>query len=128
MELIFGGAYQGKLAYLKHHVGFSEEKIGFCNVETPCIPSGTAAVCGLHLYILAAIRAGKDPLEEIRRTFSKDSAAIILCDDLSSCLVPMDPEQRQWRELTGKALQYLAGESSKVIRMFCGIGSVLKNE
>lgn len=128
MELIFGGAYQGKLAYLKRHIGLSEEKIGFCNAETPSIPSDTAAVCGLHLYILAAIRAEIDPLEKIRRTFSKDSQVIVLCDDLSACLVPMDPEQRLWRELTGKALQYLAGESSRVIRIFCGIESVLKDE
>lgn len=128
MELIFGGAYQGKLAYWKKNSGLTEKEIGFCSLENPCLPDEKAAVCGLHLYILAAMRAGKDPLEEIQNRFCKEQKITVLCDDLSACLVPMDPEQRRWRELTGKALQYLAKESSRVTRVFCGIGSVLKDE
>ena len=51
---------------------------------------------------------------------------IIICDDISSGIVPLKKEDRIWREETGKCLQYLSKESSKVYRVFCGIPSVIK--
>lgn len=72
MELIFGGAYQGKLAYWKKISGFTEKEIGFCSLENPCLPDGKAAVCGLHLYILAAMRRGKILWRRFRTDFARD--------------------------------------------------------
>ena len=51
---------------------------------------------------------------------------VIVCDDISQGLVPMDPVDRAWREMNGRALLYLAGIAESVERVFCGIPQRLK--
>ena len=38
----------------------------------------------------------------------------------------MDPVDRAWREMNGRALLYLAGIAESVERVFCGIPQRLK--
>ena len=52
--------------------------------------------------------------------------SILICGDLSSGVVPMDPVQRQWRHTTGRLCQYLAGQADRVSRIFCGLEQRLK--
>jgi adenosyl cobinamide kinase/adenosyl cobinamide phosphate guanylyltransferase len=51
---------------------------------------------------------------------------ILILDDISQGIVPMDPILRQWREATGRAMLYLSKEAKEVYRVFCGIGEKLK--
>ena len=57
--------------------------------------------------------------------FIKDK--IIICDEISSGIVPLKKEDRMWREETGRCLQYLSKESSCVYRIFCGIPTIIKD-
>ena len=65
-------------------------------------------------------------IEFIKNNIKLFKNKIIICDDISSGIVPLKKEDRIWREETGKCLQYLSKESSKVYRVFCGIPSVIK--
>ena len=51
---------------------------------------------------------------------------VIVCADILQGLVPMDPVDRAWREMNGRALLYLAGIAESVERVFCGIPQRLK--
>ena len=51
---------------------------------------------------------------------------IIIVTDISQGIVPMDPAQRNWREMVGRTMLYLGGKAEKVIRVFCGLGQEIK--
>ena len=41
-------------------------------------------------------------------------------------IVPTDPLEREWRQMTGRALSRIAGQSDQVTRVICGIGQRIK--
>ena len=53
---------------------------------------------------------------------------VIISDDISQGVVPMDATEREWREMTGRCLVSLGQQADKVIRVFCGIPEVIKGE
>ena len=55
-----------------------------------------------------------------------DEQTILICDDISCGVVPMDKEVRAWREATGRAINALAAQADRVVRVFCGLPMVLK--
>ena len=80
----------------------------------------------LHKFTYFNVTKEKSSIEFIKNNIKLFKNKIIICDDISSGIVPLKKEDRVWREETGKCLQYLSKESSKVYRMFCGIPSVIK--
>ena len=111
MVLIIGGACQGKLTWAIREYGLTEEDL--CDLALGFVPGKR---CYYHLE--AATRRGAVP------EFPKD--AVVISREIGSGVVPMDPERRAWRERHGIALRQLADASDRVVRVFCGIGEVLK--
>ncbi len=121
MELIVGGAYQGKRAYAKKEYGLSDGEIAACcGVQLP------AARCIEHLerYTLACVRAGIDPCAAPELAALEN--VIVICDDISCGVVPIDPVERAWREQTGRLLTQLSARAKRVTRVFCGLPLTLK--
>lgn len=125
MVLVFGGAWQGKLEYVIQNYGVREDEIFNCD-DSSEIDFSKKAVYGLDRLILNIIRDGADPLEYIKSNLDRISDKIIICTDISSGVVPMDPVLRQWREAVGRCMALLARSAERVVRIFCGIGTVLK--
>lgn len=119
MELIIGGAYQGKKAYARNKYRLDEQEIFTCG-EDGSIDFSSRCICRLERYILACVREGKAP----ERSFRPD--AVVLCDDVSCGVVPMDAQLRAWREAVGRFLSGLSQEAEHVTRLFCGLPQVLK--
>ena len=119
MELIIGGAYQGKLAYARERFALEDGEIFEC---TDGGEPDRSARCVTHLerYVLSALRAGRTPEPDFRPD------AVLLCDDISCGVVPLDPLTRAWREETGRFLIELAGRARGVTRIFCGLPLTLK--
>ena len=109
MVLIFGGAYQGKLAYAMERFGLEE-----------------AEVLKLDKWILELIGSGADVEAEVQGFIKANPEAIVICDDISCGVVPVDPAMRKWREAVGRSLAKVSQQSGEVIRMFCGIPTRLK--
>lgn len=51
---------------------------------------------------------------------------VVLCDDISSGVVPLGADLRCWREAAGRTLALLADRSDEVYRLFCGLETRLK--
>ena len=51
---------------------------------------------------------------------------VILCNEIGSGVVPLSPEERRWREQTGRCLIRLAEAAEEVHRVCCGLGMRLK--
>ena len=118
MILIIGGAYQGKLDFARTELGVSEVYTctgGEIDFSRECI------------YRIEEFTARHDdPVSyfEARRDQWKDSVLII--QDIFCGVVPMGPENRAWRQRTGRLAQYLSREADRVSRIFCGLEQRLK--
>ena len=51
---------------------------------------------------------------------------IVICNEVGSGVIPMDPKQRQSREMTGRLCILLAQRAEKVVRLICGIPQIIK--
>ena len=124
MVLIIGGAYQGKLDYVKEN--YPCKSLVQCSLEQTEMDLSGDIINSLHLIVLAQIRAGLDTLAYLREVYPKLKDKILICDDIFCGVVPVEKETRIWRETMGRALVFLSKNADEVIRVFCGIGSRIK--
>ena len=106
MELVIGGAFQGKLAYALETYGLTESDV--CDLAV-CDPA-PGYRCYRHLEALSR----REPDAERYLPLFENA------------VVPMDGEERAWRERYGLLLQKFARNAAHVTRIFCGLSEVLK--
>lgn len=122
MKLIIGGAYQGKTDYAKETFALTDGDITVC--ETQTLDCTARCLCHLERFALACVRAGKEPAQVLADCDLTDK--ILICDDISCGVVPIDPETREWREAVGRMNAALAAQADTVTRIFCGLPLTLK--
>ena len=117
MELIFGGAYQGKTQYAATKYNLKAEDIFTCEGLT----LDKSARCIRHLERFAKVCSdeGLDAREEWER--QAPAAVCLIADDISCGIVPLDYHERAWREGAGRLLSFLAKRADTVTRIFCGL-------
>ncbi len=119
MDLIIGGAFQGKLEYAKKHFNIKASDVCECWPEKE--PDLTKrCLYGYERYVLRCMRAGTEP------PTSFDGDKIIIMNDIFCGVVPVEPEARAWREKAGRVMAAIAANSNTVTRLFCGIPKRLK--
>ncbi len=126
MVLIFGGAYQGKQDYVLETYGLSAKDVYQCDLESMVINFDKKVIANLERFILACIKEEVSAKECLEDNIEKLRDKIIICDDISQGVVPVDKTERAWREMTGRTMTYLGQEADEVIRVFCGIGTRVK--
>ena len=119
MDLIIGGAYQGKLSYAREKYGLTDADIYTCSKDGG-LDSSVRCIRRLEEYVWGCLRKGVEPTVDFRED------AILISRDISAGIVPMDPEQRAWREAVGRYLSALAARADTVTRVFCGLPQRLK--
>ena len=122
MELIFGGAYQGKTRYAAQKYELKDNDIFTC--EGRSLRPDARCIRHLERFAKACTKEGLDPREEFAR--QAPAAVCLIADDISCGIVPVDYEERAWRENAGRLLSFLAGRSDAVTRIFCGLPLELK--
>ncbi len=122
MELIFGGAYQGKLDYAKEKYSLLDDDVFYC--QGLKLDLNKKCIYGLEKFSLDCVKNGFDAVEMLEK-LELDDKIIIVCD-ISCGVVPIDNTVRAWREMNGKMLSYLSQKARSVIRVFCGLAEVVK--
>ncbi|MEE0742438.1 MAG: bifunctional adenosylcobinamide kinase/adenosylcobinamide-phosphate guanylyltransferase [Emergencia sp.] len=126
MVLIFGGAYQGKLEYVLSTYKLAEKDVYHCDMESMVINFDKKVIYGLDRFVLACVKEGINALECLEEHIDKFSDKIVICDDISQGVVPVDTIERAWREMNGRCMTYLGQAADSVTRVFCGIGTKVK--
>lgn len=127
--LVFGGAYNGKLSFVKEKFNISDEEVfTLNNIDNLDIDFSKNVINKFHMFTYKMSLENKDPLKYILENESLFKDKIIISDDICEGIVPLKKEDRIWRESNGKCLQYLSKNSKKVYRVFCGIPTVIKDE
>lgn len=111
---VMDGIYdRGKLA----HMDETKEKIHIWN--------------HFHEYVREMIAGGmsrEDILKQVEKIYKYNPDLIIICDEVGSGIVPMEKEERIYREEVGRISCVLAQKASRVIRVVCGMGMEIKHE
>jgi len=123
MELIFGGAYQGKLDYVKDNYEYSR----ICDCTDGREPDFDADVIyGIEGFVMECAKAGKEARDIFKANEGLLADKILVITDTSQGVVPIDKDVRAFREMNGRLMLYLAKKADSVTRVFCGIGTRLK--
>ena len=126
MWLIVGGAYQGKGQYARQLAPDSlvlDFAVDGTNME-PDEVCKYDIILNLHLYIRELLDRGIDPYADIQKLCQKDK--IITIQELGCGVVPVDKNDREYRETSGRIGCILAKEADHVVRMTCGIADLIK--
>lgn len=124
MILVIGGSYQGKLEYVEEN--YDIKNVFKCDENTVEIDYNNDVIYGFQNLVLAHVRNKIDTLDFLNENFNNLQDKIIICDDISCGIVPIDFETRMWREKVGMSLKLISKNSDNVIRVFCGIGLKIK--
>lgn len=124
MIFVFGGAHQGMEAYAIENCGAREIRV--LTEENSHIDFSGDGVTGLERFVLGCVQRDESALAYFEAHRDEWENSVLIGMDFSCGVVPMDAQQRLWREENGRLNNYLAGEAQKVVRMFCGIAQILK--
>ena len=126
MEMIIGGAFQGKSTYAKEHhpdvcwkKGADLEKEELMNAE---------GVLDFQEYIKKELKQTKMWPDWQKNYGRKNPDIILVSQEVGYGVVPMDAFDRKLPGGSGKSLYgSRIKKAKKVIRVVCGIGTVIKN-
>lgn len=119
MRFVIGGRASGKNEYVKNKYGAAEiPDADFNNIMT------ARAVKNFHIFVRENISTDiRGLVDEI---CEKNPDIIIISDEVGCGVVPSDDFEREWRERAGRANCYIADRADEVVRVVCGIGTVIK--
>ena len=83
-------------------------------------------ISNLENFVMGCVKEGKEAKDLLLEYGSALEDKIIILTDISQGIVPMEPEDRSWREMVGRTMLYLGRRADKVIRVFCGLGQEIK--
>ncbi len=109
MIFVTGPLFGGKREYLQKVLGLSLEEL-----------SARAA------FDVEELAAGEEPLEELALRLSQFD--FVTANEVGCGVVPVEAEQRRFRERAGRLSCLLAQRADTVIRVCCGLPQVLKGE
>ncbi len=121
MDIIFGGAFQGKLNYAKEKYKARNDDICFCAEDNIDIDYSKKIFYGLNNTVLALADSGQEPLTYFKENFERLADKVLIFNDISCGVVPVDSRIRRLREDNGRVMAYLCGKAESVVRIFCGL-------
>ncbi len=125
MELVIGGAYQGKTEFIKERFNISDDEIFVCE-KNGDIDFNKKCITHIERYSFWCVEHDIEPSEHFFEHAKNFEHGIVISDDISCGVVPIDKTERAWREANGRLLMKLAEKSEHVTRVFCKIPVVIK--
>ncbi|MDE6036291.1 MAG: bifunctional adenosylcobinamide kinase/adenosylcobinamide-phosphate guanylyltransferase [Ruminococcus sp.] len=110
MIFVTGGAYQGKKDFVLKH--FSNHDI----------------INNYHIIIKNLISENADPIKYTENIIYENKDIVIIMNEIGCGIVPVDREERFWREICGKCGCIIAENADIVVRVTCGIGTAIKGD
>lgn len=125
MELIIGGAFQGKSALAKERFPELVWVKGADISREMLMEAG--GVVGFHEFIRREMKEGRDVSGLAKDLIKNNPDVILVSDEVGYGVVPTDAFDRAYREAVGRICTELAAYSIRVTRVVCGIGTVIKD-
>ncbi|WP_160723298.1 bifunctional adenosylcobinamide kinase/adenosylcobinamide-phosphate guanylyltransferase [Bacillus sp. USDA818B3_A] len=143
MHFITGGAYNGKRAWVKKTYGLQKTDSWLSAYENHQIPENVAhdrdflILEGIEIWL--KLLTEKDDIQQSRNFWNRyldnwlewerekaDRSLIVIGTDITKGIVPLEKENRIWRDLTGWAFQDTAAKAEKVDIIWYGLNITFK--
>ncbi|TWT27621.1 bifunctional adenosylcobinamide kinase/adenosylcobinamide-phosphate guanylyltransferase [Planomicrobium sp. CPCC 101110] len=129
MHIVFGGAFNGKREYVREQLG-NQEVSWFEGVMPERSPLFTV-IAGVEKWVKLQLETGKSEKEILESAsdallLNESSRQIWILTDINRGIVPLDPIERQQRDVVGRLYQFLFKEAASVTRIWYGIPETLK--
>ena len=125
MIMITGGAAQGKTAFAKEHCPDVRFIDGADCGEEELFSCG--GIRQFHQYIRRfSERIAKDPEGFAKELYEADPGIVVVTTEIGCGLVPIEQEDRDYRDAVGKTCTALASLSEEVWLVTCGIPKRIK--
>lgn len=134
--LVLGGAFQGKGDFVQqeYHIK-KQDMINSLESLKSCILSeenrNPMVINGFHAIIGEAVKKQED-MSFFNHWIAQEHGSfvtgnwIIISDEIGCGIVPVEKEERQIREETGRLLCRISSQADKVFRIMCGIPTQIK--
>lgn len=121
MKLVIGGYAQGRLAYVLQQYEKQTEDV-FDLAEHSIFEWNRQTIL-YHMEELAtqAEKESQSVFDWLERYLPLWNDCILITQEVGCGLVPITPEERQWRETVGRMNIWLAAQAETVERIFCGL-------
>lgn len=126
MILITGGAAQGKLKFVAENFRPNMIINGIdCDFS---MLKNAECVINYHELIKRLMHETADTTAFTKKFCAENQNAIIIMNEVGSGIIPIEKSEREWRENVGKCGCIIAEKADTVIRMTCGIPTVIKGK
>ena len=130
MEIYVGGSSQGKLDYVLDKSGVIRESV----IEGSDLDihidekdlSMVRIINNFHLFIKKYTDTADDIYKFMDRLYTTNENVIIICSQVGGGVIPIDADEREWRELVGRVMCSAMKRAVHAERIICGMGQVLK--
>lgn len=127
MTLIVGGAYQGKTEFSVKQFGFAESEISDGSDKIKTLLSAKC-IRNFENFIFEITENGEDPIEKTAAILSQNPEVVIIMNEVGGGIIPIEKIERKKREAAGRTGCMLAEKAETVVRLVCGIPTVLKGK
>lgn len=125
MILITGGAFQGKTQYVLAHTNYNIVDGSLCSLTDL---KSTKILHNYHILIRRLMETDSDAVMFTKQFYTHNPDCIVILNEIGCGIIPMDKNERIWRETVGTCGCILAEHASSVIRLVCGIPIALKGD
>ncbi|MFJ5769500.1 bifunctional adenosylcobinamide kinase/adenosylcobinamide-phosphate guanylyltransferase [Psychrobacillus sp. NPDC093180] len=126
MHVIFGGAFNGKRAYVENRI--QGQNVQWMNAEEdiPVLLSNTEVVVvyGVENLVQTKLEEWLEHLERWNMKFE----VIVIATEIGRGIVPMEATARRLRDDVGRFYQQLFTKAESVTRIWYGIAQTIKGD
>lgn len=143
MILIIGGRAQGKREFAKTRFSLSDDEIytvpqtgndslndeeipETVSPETELSKGNFRAIDGYHRAIYEQLRRGENPETAFSNLLKQYPHIILVADEVGMGIVPIEKNERDYRDAVGHVLTLAAASSDEVYRVIAGLGQRVK--
>lgn len=129
MIFIIGGNSQGKLEFARNLLGLDGDDQITDGVSCDLTKAFARPILNqLHVLIKRLIAEGYDPNQFIQLGIDHNPRVTIICDELSTGVIPLLKEDREMQELVGRIQCTIAKRARQVYRVYCSIPVLIKGD
>lgn len=128
MKMVVGGAYEGKTDYARWQLGLSEGDIADGLECTQRELLNCKCVKHAEELVRRTLKRGGDPMQLAENMIRFNPDMIVIANEVGCGIVPVNSEERAFREAAGRFCTRLASFSDEVHRVVYGQGMIIKKE
>ena len=126
MIFIFGGYAQGKLNFALKKYGLDYSDVFDSQQNDFSKYRGERIINHFEYMIKKWLEYDEDPFIKTEEILDVLNSCVIISQEVGCGLVPVDEEERRFREAVGRANCLISEKADVVYRVCCGLGLILK--